>query len=97
LQKFVVWNNTAAQSVVRCQFDVTTPGKARLKLNDPTGLTAYLGQTPVELKTVTDVDFPTGVQTLTLIIDRSLRTKDLRIELDDVPGSPARVAIVNGK
>jgi putative heme-binding domain-containing protein len=97
LPKFVVWNNTAAQSVVRCQFDVTTPGKARLKVNDPTGLTAYLGPNPVELKTVTDLDFPTGVQNLTLIIDRSLRTKDLRIELDDVSGSPARVAIVGGK
>jgi hypothetical protein len=97
LPRFVVWNNTAAQSVVRCQFDVTTPGKARLKLNDATGLTGFLGPTPVELKPTTDLNFPAGVQTLTLILDRSIRTKDLWIELDDVPGSPARVAIISGK
>jgi putative heme-binding domain-containing protein len=97
LPQFVVWNNTAAQSVVRCQFDATTAGKARLKLNDPAGITAFLGPNPVELKSSTDLDFPTGMQTLTLIVDRSVRTVDLRLELDDVPGSPARVAVVGGK
>jgi putative heme-binding domain-containing protein len=97
LPKFTVWNNTAAQSVVRCQFDVTTPGKVRLKLTDATGLTGFVGPNPVELKTVTDLDLAAGVQTLTLIVDRSERTKDLRIELDDVPGSPAQTAVVGGK
>ncbi len=97
LPKITVWNNTAAQSVVRCQLDVTTAGKVRLKLNEVAGLAVYLGPTPVEAKTSIDLDLPVGVQTVTLIIDRSVRTKDVRIELDDVPGSTVRAAIVGGK
>ncbi|HEY2785051.1 MAG TPA: PVC-type heme-binding CxxCH protein [Fimbriiglobus sp.] len=97
LPKFTVWNNTAAQSVVRCQLDVTTAGKVRLKFNDATGLAVYLGSAPVEAKSEIDLNVPTGMQTVTLIVDRSLRKQDLRIELDDVAGSPARATIVGGK
>ncbi len=97
LPKFTVWNNTAAQSVIRCQLDVTTAGKARLKLNDATGLSAYIGPNPLEAKPVIDLDLQAGVQTITLIVDRSQRTNGIRIELEDVPVSSARVAIINGK
>ena len=37
------------------------------------------------------------VQTLMIVIDRTKRTDDVRVELDDVAGSPARVAVVGGK
>ena len=37
------------------------------------------------------------VDTLTFLIDRSKRTADLRVELEDAPGSPARAAVVGGK
>ena len=43
------------------------------------------------------LDLKTGVQTVTVLIDRSKRTEDVRIELEDVPKSPARVAVVGGK
>ncbi len=97
LPKLVVWNNTAAVSVVRFQLDVTTPGTVNLKLNSVAGLTLFVGPTPLEVKPETTLDLKTGMQTITLLIDRSKRTEDLRIELDDVPGSPARVAVVGGK
>ena len=97
LPKFVVWNDTAAQSVVRFQLDVTTPGMTRLKFNSAAGLTLLVGTTPAEVKPETDLDLKAGVQTLTVVIDRGVRTDDLRVELDDVPGSPARVAVVGGK
>src|SRR5262249_14235816 len=97
LPKFSVWNDTAAQTVVRFQLDVTTPGAAKLKLNSVAGLSLYLGSTPVEPKTETILDLKAGVQTLTVIIDRSKRTEDVRVELDDVPNSPARVGVVGGK
>jgi hypothetical protein len=97
LPKFSVWNDTAAQTVLRFQLDVTTAGTAKLKLNSVAGLSLYLGATPVEPKTETILDLKAGVQTLTLITDRSKRTEDVRVELDDVPNSPARVAVVGGK
>lgn len=97
LPKFTVWADTAPQSVVRFQLDVTTAGAAKLKFNAIAGLTAYVGNVPVEPKPETVLDLKTGVQTVTILIDRSKRTDDLRIELDDVEKSPARVAVVGGK
>ncbi|MBA4189309.1 MAG: sorbosone dehydrogenase [Planctomycetaceae bacterium] len=97
LPKFTVWNDTAAQSVLRFNLDVTTAGAAKLKFNSIVGLTVFVGASPVEPKAETLLDLKTGVQTVTVLIDRSKRTEDLRIELDDVAGSPARVAVVGGK
>ena len=97
LPKFTVWNDTAQQSVVRFQLDVTTAGTAKLKLSSVAGLTVYVGNSPIEPKAETVLDLKTGVQTVTILIDRSKRSEDLRIELDDVEKSPARVSIVGGK
>ncbi len=95
--KFSVWSNTAEQTVLRFQLDVTTPGTTKLKLNSVAGLSLFVGAAPVEAKPEIVLDLKTGVQTITLILDRSKRTEDVRVELDDVPNSPARVAILGGK
>jgi putative heme-binding domain-containing protein len=97
LPSFTVWKDTAVQSVVRFQLDVTTAGKAKLKFNSVMGLSVYLGNTPVDAQAETVLDLPPGRPTVTILIDRSLRREDLRIELEDVPGSPARVSVVGGK
>ncbi len=97
LPKFSVWSNTAEQTVLRFNLDVTTAGSAKLKINSVAGLSLYVGAVPVEPKSETLLDLKTGVQTVTLIIDRSKRTEEVRVELDDVPKSPARVAILGGK
>jgi putative heme-binding domain-containing protein len=97
LPKFTVWNDTAAQTVLRFQLDVTTAGTAKLKFNSVAGLSVYLGSAPVEPKAETVLDLKSGMQTVTLVLDRSRRIDDLRVELEDVDGSPARVAIVGGK
>ncbi len=95
--KFTVWNDTAAQTVLRFNLDVTTAGAAKLKLNSVNGLSLYVGNSPVEPKPETVLDLKAGVQTVTVILDRSKRTEDVRIELDDAAGSPARVSVVGGK
>jgi hypothetical protein len=97
LPKYSVWADTAALTVLRFQLDVTTAGAAKLKFNSTAGLSVYLGNVPVEAKAETVLDLKTGVQTVTIMIDRSKRTDDLRIELDDVEKSPARVSVVGGK
>ena len=76
---------------------MTTAGAAKLKFNAVAGLTVYVGNVPVEPKAETVLDLKAGVQTVTILIDRSKRTEDVRVELDDVPNSPARVAVVGGK
>ena len=97
LPKAVVWQNADPLTVVRFHLDATAPGAARLRFNSPAGLALYHGTTPIDVKPETPLDVKPGVQTLTLVIDRTKRTDDVRVELDDVPGSPARVSVVGGK
>jgi hypothetical protein len=82
---------------VRCRLDVTTGGKARLKLNSIVGLTAWLDGTPLEIGEEMVVDLKPGMRTLLLAFDYTKRQDGLRVELDDVAGSPARVRVVGGK
>ncbi len=95
--KFSVWANTAEQTVLRFQLDATTAVKVKLKFNATSGLSLYVRATPVEAKEETVVDLKTGVQNVTVIIDRSMRRQDLRVELEDAPNSPARASVVGGK
>lgn len=97
LPAFSVWKDSGEQSIVRCQLDVTTPGAIKLRFNDISGLTLYLGPQPVSIQEETIIEVPAGVQTLTLLIDRGKRNADLRLELDDLSGSPARAMWVGGK
>jgi putative membrane-bound dehydrogenase-like protein len=97
LARFAVWSNTAELTVLRFQVDVTTAGATKFKLNSTAGLALFLNATPVDPKAETIVDLGTGIQTVTLIVDRSKRLESLRVELEDIPHSPARVALIGGK
>lgn len=97
LPKYSVWQNTEPQSVIRCHLDVTAAGKVGFKLNDATGLTVFVDGKPVTPKAEFEVDVPTGQIAVTMIVDRLKRTGDVKLELTDVPGSPARVKVVGGK
>jgi putative heme-binding domain-containing protein len=95
--KLVVWSGSEPFAMVRCQLDVTTGGPVRLKLNGTTGLSTWVGATPVDLKNENVLDLKGGLQTLTFSIDLNKRKDGLRVELLDEAGSQARVNIVNGK
>jgi putative heme-binding domain-containing protein len=84
-------------SAVRCQFDATTGGKVKLLFNSTVGLRVWLDGQVVEAKEQTLLDLSTGTHTLTILLERQSRKDDLRCELDDVAGSPARVRVVGGK
>jgi putative heme-binding domain-containing protein len=84
-------------AVARCQLDATAAGPARLRLNGAEGLTLWLDGKPVPPREVMDLSFPAGAHTLTFAIDLGRRQKDLRCEVDDVPGTPARVNPAGGK
>lgn len=97
LPRFVVWNNTAPQSVLRTELEATAAGAVRLKVNAPQGLTVYVNDQPVDVQPEMTVTLPTGVATLTVIIDHSRREDPVKFELDDIPGSQARVRWIGGK
>jgi putative heme-binding domain-containing protein len=82
---------------LRCQLDATTAGKVRLLLNSAKGLTLWLDGTPTEAKEEMALDLAAGVHTFTFAVDLGRRRTPLRCELDDLPGSAARVRVVGGK
>jgi putative heme-binding domain-containing protein len=84
-------------SFVRCQLDVSTGGRTKLLLNSAKGVKAWLDGEPIEVKEEMGLQPGVGLHTLTFALDRAVRTEPLRVELDDVPGSPARVRLVGGK
>ncbi len=82
---------------VRCQVEATTPGKVRLLLNTAKGVRLWLDAEPVEPNEEMTVDLKAGVHTLTFALDLTQRKEGLRLEMEDVAGSPARARILNGK
>ncbi len=97
LPKLVVWNGSEPFAMLRCQLDVTTGGPVKLNINGASGLSMWMGATPVEVKSETVLNLKPGLQTLTFEVNLSKRQEGLRVELEDVAGSPVRVNIVNGK
>jgi putative heme-binding domain-containing protein len=88
-----------AATVLRARLDVSAGGQVRLAVDDATGLRAWLDGKEVALSNAMTVDLPSaaGVHTLTVGLFGQRRTAGLRLAIEDVPGSPARVQIVNGK
>ncbi len=84
-------------AVVRFHVEVTTAGKVRLTFNDPAGLSVWVDGTPLDPAGERVTDLPAGVHAVTVAVDRSKRSAALRVELDEVPGSPARARVVGGK
>ncbi len=84
-------------SFARTQIEVTTPGPVQLRLNGLAGLELWSDGTPVSLQQATALKLEAGMHTLTFRIDRSVRKDGLKVELEDVPGSPARARLVGGK
>jgi putative heme-binding domain-containing protein len=97
LARFGFKGNRYDPAYVRFQLEATTAGKARLRLNSAQDLTVRLDRTSIDSNESMDIDLSAGTHTVTLAVDVSRRKEALRIELEDVPGSPARVRIVNGK
>lgn len=87
----------APTSVLRFQIEATTAGKVKLSLNDPTGLSVWVDDTPLDLAGDRVRELSQGLHTVTVAVDRRTRTKPLRAELEEVPGSPARARVVGGK
>lgn len=95
--KLHVSNRAKGAAFVRCELEATSPGKTILKFNSIDGLKMWIGEKPVVLKPETELDLSKGKHRLTFAINLTPERDDLRLELLDAPGSPAQVAIINGK
>ncbi len=86
-----------SEALVRFQLDVTTAGPVLLKLGSPKGLSLWVDQKAVPIQETVTLDLPVGLHTILLGLDLSVKREVLRCEIDDQPGSPARVRVVGGK
>jgi putative heme-binding domain-containing protein len=88
-----------ATGFARAQIDVSTPGRVKLALNSAKGLTVWVDGIAVEPgeTLALNLDLAAGVHTMTLAINLGQRKDNLRITLEDVPGSPARAQVIVGK
>jgi putative heme-binding domain-containing protein len=87
----------SSKAVVRCQLEATSKGAVNLKINNPASVQAWLDGIALDLKSQTPLDLAQGVHTLTLAIQNRQHTDGLRLELQDVAGSAAKVQFVGGK
>lgn len=81
--------------LVRFQLDVTTAGKVDLLVTGGVEK-MWCDGAPVAIGARVTLDLPDGVHTIALLLNGK-SADDLRLELADVPGSPAQVQIVGGK
>jgi putative heme-binding domain-containing protein len=86
-----------AVGLLRCQLDASTAGPVLLRFNSAQGVSLWLDRKAVVAQDVTELTVTAGVHALTVALDLGSRREPLRCELDDRPGSPARVRVVGGK
>jgi putative heme-binding domain-containing protein len=91
-------NDAPKIGLARCQVEVSTPGPVRFALPKSPGLKVYVDANRIETAETIDVGLAAGVHTVTLLVVKDAPNPDgLRLELRDVPGSPARAQMVLGK
>ena len=84
-------------AVVRFRYEQTTAGPVKLVFDSPDGLTAWADGQPFAVDTEKILDLKAGTHTITIAVNVGARPKPLRVEVHDVPGSPAKAQAVVGK
>ena len=85
-------------SILRAEANVTTPGRARLKINSTGGLMLWVDGEKVDVTDNLIVDLKAGLRTFTFWVNHGRRNgKGLRVEFEEVPEGSARVQVVGGK
>ncbi|MGL6073046.1 MAG: PVC-type heme-binding CxxCH protein [Fimbriiglobus sp.] len=79
--------------VVRFPLEVTAAGQAKLVFNDPAGLTLWVNGEPVAPAATVLLDLKPGTTMVTMAVEWAKRKTPPKVELDEVPNSPARVKL----
>jgi putative heme-binding domain-containing protein len=91
------FNTKASTAVVRCEIEATSKGAVTLKINSPDSVQGWIDGNALKLQPQTVLDLTQGVHTLTLAIQNGKHADGLRLELEDIAGSGAKVQFVGGK
>jgi putative heme-binding domain-containing protein len=83
--------------LLRTEVEVTTPGVLGLRINDPNGVSVWIDGRPLTPERDMSAELPRGRHTILLRVELALRNAPLRLELVDLPNSPAIARFVTGK
>jgi putative heme-binding domain-containing protein len=96
--KLKLSNGPDAIGVVRCQIEVTKPGRSKITLNSANGLSFYLNGKKFDASANAEIDLKsTGIHELVFVMDLSKASDLLRCELAEVPGSSSQFSFVLGR
>jgi putative heme-binding domain-containing protein len=85
-------------AAARGEVNVVTPGKVRFRLNSAKGLKIWIDEQPQEAREEIDLELAIGVHALRFEADAAARGGlAVRVEVEEAPGSSARVHVVGGR
>ena len=88
--------SAARVGLARGEVEVTTPGKVRLRLA-PVPIAAWVDGLRFDPRAEVDLDLAAGLHAITFALPADPKAPGFRAELQEAPGSPARVQAVVGK
>jgi putative heme-binding domain-containing protein len=97
LPNFVIRAGNDPTAFVRFQVDVSTEGEIGMLLNDAAHVSAWVDGKPTPVTKDNLLKLAGGRHTITFSVNQTKREQPLRVELTDVPGSPAQAQAVVGK
>ena len=81
---------------IEAEVDVSAAGKIGLRLNDPAGLQVFVAGKEVPAAAEMQADAPAGRVRVTLLFDTTVRKTPVKVQVHDLPGSPARAKAKGG-
>lgn len=98
LTEFRPFRELDPTAFLRCHVKVTKPGEVSFEFNDIANLTLWVNGEPTKLTGNTTVlDLKEGEHSLTLAINKRLRTNAVKLEIAPAKGSSAVASPVSGK
>jgi putative heme-binding domain-containing protein len=81
---------------IESEIEVSAAGKIGLKLNDPAGLQIFIAGKELPAAADMQTDTPAGKVRVTLLFDSAVRKAPVKVQVYDVPDSPAKTKAVRG-
>ncbi|HEX2749580.1 MAG TPA: hypothetical protein VHM91_16340, partial [Verrucomicrobiales bacterium] len=81
---------------IAAEVDVSAAGKIGLRLNDPAGIQIFVGGKEIPAAAEMQADVPAGKVRVTLLFDTTVRKTPVKVQVYDVPGSPAHAKATGG-
>jgi putative heme-binding domain-containing protein len=81
---------------IESEIEVSAAGKIGLRLNDPAGLQIFIAGKELPAAADMQTDVPAGKVRVTLLFDSAARKAPVKMQVYDLPGSPAKTKAVLG-